>query len=253
MPRRFLVLWTCALLVVLATACGSSTPVPSGAASPSGKPSEEEPMTTLRMHGSNTIGSELAPALLKAFFESNGAKAVSKPGDGKSRTTVEATAGARRLRGEVEAEGTAAGFKALAEGKTDIVLASRRILPEEREDLIAKGIGDLTSAQSEHVIGLDAVALIVHTGNPVHALSLQQAREVFAGKTKNWKELGGLPEPIAIYSRGRESGTYDTFRLLVLGGEDIASDAPRWVDSDDLATYVASDKTAIGFVGFQTS
>jgi hypothetical protein len=70
----------------------------------------------LRLHGSNTIGSELAPSLVEAFYRQRGSSDVAKrAGVGAPSVVVHATpsgGGAPEL-AEISAEGTATGFDAL--------------------------------------------------------------------------------------------------------------------------------------------
>ncbi len=248
--RRWLVSILCLLIAGLVACGGATPPPPTTPPTPEQeKPPQKESVDPLRLHGSNTLGAELAPKMLQAFFKENGIEASRQPGTTDVESIIEGSAGDKTFRANVVAEGTGEGFRALLEGKADIVLASRRIRPEERNDFIAKGVGDLMSEECEHVVGLDAIALIVHTGNPVHALRMHQVQDIFNGKVDDWQEVGGLPGDITIYARGRNSGTYNLFRRLVLGGEEIEPEEPRWIDSEDLAEYVASDKGRIGFVG----
>ncbi len=49
-------------------------------------------------------------------------------------------------------------------------------------------------------IAWDAVAIFTHPDNPVSNLSLQQLRDIYAGKITNWKAVGGVDQPIrAVY------------------------------------------------------
>jgi phosphate transport system substrate-binding protein len=51
----------------------------------------------------------------------------------------------------------------------------------------------------------------------------------------------------ADYSK---SGTFDTFKALVLGGKALAPGAKRFEDSNALSEAVAGDPNGIGFIGF---
>lgn len=128
----------------------------------------------LSLHGSNTIGEQLAPALAEAFLKSQGAQdvkvfrdspeAIRVVGDGKTIS--------------IEARVASTGFKDL--GKTsDIAMASRPVKPEES----STATGDLTLPSAEHVVGLDGVAIIVNRNNPVEPVSREQLSKIFAGVT----------------------------------------------------------------------
>ncbi len=203
----------------------------------------------IRMHGSNTIGGELAPALAEAFLQRRtAAKGVVRKRTAPDEVRVEALDGDRIVEAiEVFAHGTATGFQDLTSGSCDMAMASRRIRPDEAEKLAS--LGDLASAASEHVVGLDGIAVIVNPSNPVTALTTTQIGDVFAGKIRRWSDLGGKDGPIAVHARDDRSGTYDTFAHLVLGGRPLVEGATRHESSDELSDAVAGDAGAIGFIG----
>ncbi len=59
----------------------------------------------------------------------------------------------------------------------------------------------------------------------------------------------GSPGPIEVYAPDDNSGTYDTFRQLVLEAQPLVSSAKRFVDSIELSDNVATELGAIGLVG----
>jgi phosphate transport system substrate-binding protein len=126
-------------------------------------------------------------------------------------------------------------------------MSSRRIHDDEVAKLAP--LGDLASAASEHVIALDGIAVIVNPTNAISSLTKTQIGQIFAGKIRNWSEVGGPSRPIAIYARDDKSGTYDTFKHLVLGSSALAADARRFESSEDLSDAVAGDGQAVGFIG----
>ena len=54
--------------------------------------------------------------------------------------------------------------------------------------------------------------------------------------------------PIKIYARDNKSGTFDTFKTLVLGAKALAPGAARFEDSNALSEAVAGDRSGIGFI-----
>ncbi len=215
----------------------------------SASPATAAPPLSIRLHGSNTIGGELAPALAEAFLQRRtAAKAIVRKRTAPDEVRVEARDGDRTIEAiEVFAHGTATGFQDLAGGSCDMAMASRRIRPDEAGKLAS--LGDLTSAASEHVVGLDGIAVIVNPANPVSALTSAQIGDVFAGKVLRWSELGGKDEPISVHARDDRSGTYDTFAHLVLAGRPLVAGTKRHESSDELSDAVAGDVRAVGFIG----
>jgi phosphate transport system substrate-binding protein len=107
----------------------------------------------------------------------------------------------------------------------------------------------MASAASEHVIALDGIAVVVNPTNPVTTLGKAQIADVFAGKVRTWSSVGGAPQPITVLSRDDNSGTFDTFKLMVLGSQALAAGSRRFESSDALSDAVAEDANAIGFIG----
>jgi phosphate transport system substrate-binding protein len=72
---------------------------------------------------------------------------------------------------------------------------------------------------------------------------------VFAGDVTNWSALAGKDAAITVVARDDKSGTYDTFKSLVLGKSALVSGAKRYEESEKLSDEVAADANAIGFIG----
>jgi phosphate transport system substrate-binding protein len=205
----------------------------------------------LRLCGSNTIGSELAPALVEAFLAEKAASNIARRrGEGAESIAISAQLAGQRREVEIRAGGSATAFTGLADGSCDIGMASRAIHPAEVDALRQHGHGDLRSSATEHVIALDGIAVIVHPDNPLHALDRAALHAVFAGKITDWSQLGAAAGPIEVLARDDRSGTYDTFKQLVLAGDPLAPNARRFADSEALSDAVAAEPRAIGFVGF---
>ncbi len=206
------------------------------------------PAAMLRMSGSNTVGADLGPALAVAWLESKGYDSILL-----DRKAGGAGILARNPSGEsmeilIEARGSSSGFQDLSKGDADLAMSSRRVKDKEVNALAAHG--SLTSLESEYIIALDGIAVIVHKDNPVSKLSKSQIRDIFLGKIEDWKEVGGAPGTIALYARDGKSGTFDVFKALVLGKEDnLAKGAIRFESNAELSDRVSANQNAIGFVG----
>lgn len=140
---------------------------------------------------------------------------------------------------EVAAGGSVVGIRAVHEGTADIGMASRALTEEE-----AKGINVYT-------VGLDALAIVVNSENPVNELSLQQLQDIYFGKITNWKNLGGEDLEVVPVQREITSGTRGAFDEIVLEKQEAS--APKMVTvitAGDVAATVAQLKGAIGYVGF---
>lgn len=205
---------------------------------------------TLRLHGSNTLGARLAPTLLEAYARQQGFAAVqrSETAPMEFQVTAARPDGARFL-GTVQAHGTGTGHADLVSGKADVWMASRAANPDEVQ--AARSIGELHTPAQEHVVALDGLAIIVHPDNPLSELRIDQVRDAFAGRLSDWAQLGGEPGPIHLYGRDDQSGTFDTFKAMVLDGNTpLAPQTRRFESSSELERSVAADPAALGFVGF---
>lgn len=228
-------------VVVLAWLLGSILATAAGA----------EPLSVLRVQGSNTIGTSLIPALIQGLFQARGLEAVGimpLPAVNEWRVQGRYPLGAE-IEARIDAHGSATGFAALARGTADLAAASRPIHPVEEAELYGQANPALTGA--EHVIGIDGLAVIVHPNNPLRSLDAAQLADVFAGTLTQWEQLGVALGPIHLYARDNRSGTWETFRDLVLSprGLNLSATAARLESSEDLSAAVSHDPQAIGFIG----
>src|SRR5215471_10400738 len=96
---------------------------------------------------------------------------------------------------QVTGGGSGIGFAALQNNTTDIADASRPIKAAERAACI-KAFG---KNPREYKVALDGLSVYVNSDNPLNEISLDQLKDIFTGKTRSWKELGGSDTPITIY------------------------------------------------------
>ena len=213
--------------VTVSTAAAEPKGTPAAPAPAAVVPSIADSDVVLRIHGSNTVGEKLSPALLQTFLRSKGATdivTVAGKGPDEKALIAKMPGAARPIAVEVFAHGSSTAFADLASGNTDLGQSSRRIKAEEVATLAEKH-GDLSKPGSEHVIALDGLAIVVHPQNPVSRLEIEQIAAVFSGKVNDWAELGGEPGPIVLYARDDASGTWDTFKNLVLAPTGATLDA----------------------------
>ncbi|WP_338487423.1 phosphate ABC transporter substrate-binding/OmpA family protein [Pseudomonas trivialis] len=205
----------------------------------------------LRIQGSNTIGAALGPALVTSLLEHEGVQRVHiEPGDGPNeQRVVGKTRQGRNVTIEVAAHGSSTGFAALKKASADLAAASRPIKDSELVDL--EPLGDLKSPEAEQVIAIDGLAIIVNPLNPLNTLDTEQLAQLFNGEVSTWEDLGGVGGPVHLYARDDQSGTYDTFKELVLNrrGKPLASSARRFESSEALSDAVSRDPQGIGFIG----
>lgn len=146
---------------------------------------------------------------------------------------------------QVTGGGSGVGFAALQNKTTDLANASRKIRAAE----IASCVKAFGRRPTEYKVALDGLSVYVNAENGIAELSMDQLDQIFTGKVKNWKDVGGPDAPIVVYSRENSSGTYEFFKEHVLKGKDFASSAQTMPGTAALLQAVAKDKNAIGYGG----
>lgn len=147
----------------------------------------------------------------------------------------------------VSGTGTGNGFKSLADGSAQIANASRFIKDSEIQSCMAKKVYPVPFA-----VALDCIVPIVHKSNPVKSLTQAQLKDIYTGKTANWKEVGGPDLPIVVVGRDTSSGTYGTWQEMILDKGGKARVTPRAqvaASSGAMLSSVSKNKNAIGYEG----
>ena len=141
---------------------------------------------------------------------------------------------------EINQIGSSAGIKNAIDGVSQIGMASRDLKDEEKQ-----------AGLKEVEIAYDGIALITHKNNPVKDLTLEQIKDIYTGKIKNWKELGGNDAPIVVVSREDGSGTRDAFQEIVgFTAEELTVDSQISDGSGNIKSLVEGNENAIGYISF---
>ncbi len=146
--------------------------------------------------------------------------------------------------------GSGTGIAALINGTVDIANASREMKDNEIEQARAKGIEPV-----EHLVAIDALAIIVNPENPISQLTIDQLADIFTGRITNWAELGGDDAGIILVSRETNSGTHVYFLDEVVRRGDAANKdifAPQTMlmpSSVGITSEIQRNPHAIGYDG----
>ena len=146
---------------------------------------------------------------------------------------------------QVTGGGSGTGFAALQNQQTDLCNASRKIKATEQANCI-KAFG---KRPTEYKVAMDGLSVYVNAANKVKELSIEQLEQIFTGKIRNWKELGGEDLPITVYSRDNSSGTYEFFKEHVLKGKDFVASAQTMPGTAAVLQAVANDPKGVGYGG----
>lgn len=132
--------------------------------------------------------------------------------------------------------GSSAGIEAVLNGTSDIGNSSRALKQSE----IEKGI-------VENIVALDGIAVIVDAKNPVSDLTLEQVRDIYEGKIRNWKELGGKDMGIVVIGREAGSGTRSAFEEII-DAENKCDYSQEIESTGAVVGKVEATEGAIGYV-----
>ncbi len=134
---------------------------------------------------------------------------------------------------------SAGGEVAAARGKTDLGGVAREV----KQEIIDQGV-------NKYLIGKDAIGAWVNRSNPVKDLSMTQLKDIFTGKVKNWKELGGNDLAITIYIANPQSATRKVFSKIVLNESKYNGNVKTVRPDANIIDKVANDKSGIGQLSF---
>ncbi len=146
--------------------------------------------------------------------------------------------------------GSGTGITALVNNTCDIAELSREM--KESEIKLAESRG---FTPNKIIVALDGLAVVVNPANKISELTIDQLADIFTGKIKNWKELGGRDAKIVLLSREVNSGTHVYFKEHVLrkgkadGKEEFTPEALLLSSSQAIADEVSQNLDAIGYYG----
>ncbi|MDB5989370.1 MAG: transporter substrate-binding protein [Herbaspirillum sp.] len=137
---------------------------------------------------------------------------------------------------KIEMGGSARGIIDVRDGKTDIGMVSR-VMTDQEQDL--KGFP----------IARDGIGLMVHRNNPVTTLTSAQVTDIFTGRIKNWREVGGRNAPIMVINREDGRGSIELFKEhFRLRYSDIQSQIVLGADNPTVIDAVATRPDAISLM-----
>ncbi len=145
---------------------------------------------------------------------------------------------------QVTGGGSGTGISALINGATDICNSSRPMKKTEMDKLKDR----YASMGVEIPCAKDGITIFLHSSNPVKELTIKQLSNIFSGKTRNWKEVGGPDAEIKLYGRENSSGTYVFFKDQVVKA-DYAASCQTLPGTAAVVNAVGKDKLGIGYGG----
>jgi phosphate transport system substrate-binding protein len=134
----------------------------------------------------------------------------------------------------------------LLQDSARLVVMSRQLTPEENQVF-----DNLKIRPRITKIAIDAIALIVHPDNPNANLTLEQARNIFTGQIKSWKEINPQSplSDIRVVFDNKNSSTVRYVMDSLTHNQPLPSNSFAAETNEALVDYVAKDKNAIGVIG----
>jgi len=167
---------------------------------------------SLTYEGASTIAAGIIPEAAKAFQEKTGVRF-----------------------GSVGDAGADKGFRAALDRRVTFGGLARELTPDEKR-LMPNNV----------IIGYDVLGIFINPANPVKSLSVAQLRDIFTGRTTNWKGVGGKDAPVTVYTEQLVGGraTVRAFRDMVLGKENYGKTV-ELDDATDCLKETAREKNGI--------
>ena len=145
----------------------------------------------------------------------------------------------------VETFSTISGIDGVRAGSADVAGVARPMheLRDEEKGLVFQPIA------------LDAIVPVVHPRNALGSVTLAQLRQLYLGRIKNWKELGGADAPINLYSVAAPlDGVEFSFRQLLYKRGEQKVAAPRlYLNTSKLEEAIAIDPNGFGLSTLSSS
>jgi phosphate transport system substrate-binding protein len=145
---------------------------------------------------------------------------------------------------QVTGGGSGVGITALINGTTDICNSSRPMKQTEIEKLKAR----YNTLGVQIPCAKDGVTIFLNDANKVSELTLKQLSDIYTGKIKNWKDVGGADAEIRLYGRENSSGTYTYFHDEVVKA-DYAASTQSLPGTAAVVNAVKKDINGIGYGG----
>lgn len=139
--------------------------------------------------------------------------------------------------------GSAGGIAMLGDGLVQVGMISKHVSDDDRAKY------PKTNFREIH-IGEDAVALIVSKDvwdGGVRSVTKAQLQDIYEGRIKNWKDLGGPEQRIAFFNKEPGRGTWEVFVHWLYGNPKAAPQVsfPEVGGNEETRNKVASTRGAL--------
>ncbi len=233
---------------LFASACSSAGASPTPTPAPAATPAPATPAATpAAVDTSSAAPATPAPTpaptvnCVTGSITASGSTALQPLVDAAAKQYAKACAGATVT---VNGGGSGTGLSQVAQGAvqigdSDVTAESKLATPD-------------AAALVDHIVARQGWIVVTNKDVTVTNLTTQQNIDIWTGKVKNWKDVGGPDLPIVLIFRPASSGTRSTFKKLVLGGATEATGGQTLTEDSNGAVTTAVTKTdgAVSVIGF---
>ena len=136
--------------------------------------------------------------------------------------------------------GSGVGIKMLLNNELAFSESSRALKEKEYQQAQRKGF-----TLTEIPVAIDGIAVVVHPNLDVPGLTIDNLKDIYTGKIKNWEELGGPNLEVIPYSKENEGGTVEFFKKNVLHQEDFGNNIQAIETTTEALRKVSTNKGSI--------
>jgi phosphate transport system substrate-binding protein len=97
-------------------------------------------------------------------------------------------------------------------------------------------------------IALDAIAVVVHPGNPVRQMRISRLDSMLSGRIYRWPPRSGQLVPVQLALGGPNSSSNEIVRTKVMTSSQFSPAASYFPSSEEIVDFVKTNEGALGIV-----
>jgi phosphate transport system substrate-binding protein len=136
-------------------------------------------------------------------------------------------------------------FEALVEGKADAAAASASF--DDWMSLVKNANIAVPGDITHRVIGRDILTILAHKDVGIAKLNPLQIEDLFTGKIKNWKEIGGADVPVSVYNSSDKSAIILAFRKFAMNNKPFSSTMKSEITVEKMREVIGKTPGAVAF------